>query len=158
MRVWNNNNMKAMTARMHAVHGKSCQWSQWRPQTTSSIFLYLMFNVIDEQDDVIRQKMAKILDILEHYDEEHYEAMISGVVAIGSNYWMELYPGELPLELAPFPDMSFEDRNAPVVPSDLYIQIRADRADICHAIGVEVYDLLKVHVELVEKNTRLEHC
>lgn len=65
--------------------------------------LYLMFNVIDEQDDVIREKLAKILDVFEHYDEEHYEAMISGVVAIGSNYWMELYPCELPLELAPFP-------------------------------------------------------
>lgn len=113
--------------------------------------LYLMFNVTDEQDDLIREKLAKILNIFNHYDEEHYEAMISGVVAIGSNYWMELYPGELPLELAPFPDMSCEDRSAPVVPSDLFIQIRADRADICHAIGVEVYELLKMHVELVEQ-------
>ncbi|MBE1300050.1 MAG: Dyp-type peroxidase [Alteromonadaceae bacterium] len=113
--------------------------------------LYLMFNVIDEQDDIIRSKLAQILNIFEHYDEEHYEAMISGVVAVGTNYWMELYPGGIPKELAPFPDMHCDDRHAPVVPSDLFIQIRADRADICHAIGVDVYELLKGHVELLEQ-------
>lgn len=113
--------------------------------------LFLMLNVIDEDDRTIRQKLAQILGIFNHYDEEHYEAMISGVIAVGSNYWMELYPGSIPLELAPFPDMHCEDRHAPVVPSDLYIQIRADRADIVHAIGIEVYDLLRPHVELLEQ-------
>ncbi len=113
--------------------------------------LFLMFNVIDEDDAVIRDKLAQILNIFEHYDEEHYEAMVSGVIAVGTNYWMELYPGGLPKELAPFPDMHSEDRHAPVVPSDLFIQIRADRADICHAAGVDVYELLKGHVELLEQ-------
>lgn len=112
---------------------------------------YLMFNVVDDDNQVIRAKLARILDLFEHYDNEHYEAMVSGVVAIGNNYWLELYPGLLPLELAPFPDMQCEDRCAPVVPCDLFIQIRADRADICHAIGIEVYELLKLHVELIEQ-------
>lgn len=112
---------------------------------------YLLFNVIDDDSQVIRAKLARLLDTFEHYDNEHYEAMVSGVIAIGSSYWMELYPGLLPMELAPFPDMSCEDRHAPVVPCDLFIQIRADRADICHAIGVEVYELLSSHVELIEQ-------
>lgn len=112
---------------------------------------YLLFNVIDEDDQVIRAKLARILDLFEHYDDEHYEGMVSGLVAVGSNYWMELYPGLLPVELAPFPDMHCEDRIAPVVPCDLFIQIRADRADICYAIGVEVYDLLRPHIELIEQ-------
>lgn len=112
---------------------------------------YLMFNVVDDDDQVIRAKLAHILDVLEHYDEEHYEAMVSGVVAVGSNYWMELYPGQVPKELAPFPDMQCDDRNAPVVPCDLFIQIRADRADICYAIGVEIFELLKPHIELIEQ-------
>lgn len=47
--------------------------------------------------------------------------------------------------------MHCEDRHAPVVPYDLFIQVRADRADICHAMGVSVYELLKPHVELVEQ-------
>ncbi|MFT4993676.1 MAG: putative iron-dependent peroxidase [Paraglaciecola sp.] len=113
--------------------------------------LFLMFNVIDEDEQVIRVKLARILDLCTHFDEEHYEAMVSGVVAIGSSYWMELYPGLIPQELAPFPDMQCEDRSAPVAPCDLFIQIRADRADICHAIGIEIFALLKPHVELIEE-------
>lgn len=112
---------------------------------------YLLFNVIDDDDQAIRAKLAHILNIFEHYDNEHYEAMVSGVIAIGTNYWMEIYPGLLPLELAPFPDMQCEDRNAPVVPCDVFIQIRADRADICYAIALDVFALLKGHVELVEQ-------
>ncbi|WJG09982.1 Dyp-type peroxidase [Aliiglaciecola sp. LCG003] len=112
---------------------------------------YLMFNVIDDDAQVIRAKLAHILNVFEHYDEEHYEAMVSGVIAIGSSYWSELYPGLLPLELAPFPDMQCEDRNAPVTPCDIFIQIRADRADVCFAIGCEVCELLKGHVELFEE-------
>ncbi|UAA38455.1 Dyp-type peroxidase [Paraneptunicella aestuarii] len=113
--------------------------------------LYLMFNVHEDHDEEVRRILAQILNIFDHYDDEHYEAMVSGVIAIGSNYWMELYPGFLPAELAPFPDMHCEDRHAPVVPCDLFIQMRADRADICHAMGTAVYDALKPHVELVEQ-------
>ncbi|GGO64272.1 Dyp-type peroxidase [Bowmanella pacifica] len=113
--------------------------------------LYLLFNVTDDDTTLIRRKLAKILDIFEHYDEEHYEAMVSGIVAVGSSYWMDLYPGLIPMELAPFPDLACEDRQAPVVPCDLFIQIRADRADICHAVGVEVYELLRDQAELVEQ-------
>lgn len=112
---------------------------------------YLMFNVLDEDDQAIRAKLARVLDIFDHFDAEHYEAMVSGVIAIGSSYWMELYPGLLPEELAPFPDMQQGDRIAPAVPCDVFIQIRADRADICHAIGVEVHELLRPHIELIEQ-------
>lgn len=112
---------------------------------------YLLFNVVEGSDAEIRNKLARVLDVFEYFDNEYYEAMVSGVVAVGSNYWMELYPGLIPVELAPFPDMSCEDRHAPVVPCDLFIQIRADRADICHQIGVTVYELLDEHVELIEQ-------
>ncbi len=112
---------------------------------------YLMFNVIDDDPQVIRVKLAHILDILDHYDEEHYEAMVSGVIAIGASYWEELYPGAKPAELTPFPDMQCEDRNAPVTPCDIFVQIRADRADVCYAIGAEICEVLKLHVELFEE-------
>lgn len=113
--------------------------------------LYLMFNVHEGHDDNIRPILGEILNIFEKFDHEYYEAVVSGIVAIGSNYWMELYPGMLPAELAPFPDMRHEDRCAPAVPSDLFIQIRADRCDICYAIGMAVHDLLRPHVELLEQ-------
>lgn len=113
--------------------------------------LFLMFNVEEGKEAIIREKLAVMLEIFEHYDEEHYEGMVSGVIAVGSNYWMELFPGVLPKQLAPFPDFSEYDRSAPVVPFDLFVQIRADRADICHAIGIEVCALLESDVELVEQ-------
>ncbi|MCC2617407.1 Dyp-type peroxidase [Aestuariibacter halophilus] len=111
---------------------------------------YVLLNVIDDDDQAIRMKLARILDVFEHYDNEHYEAMVSGVIGVGSNYWMEIYPGLLPMELAPFPDMQCGERIAPAVPCDLYIQIRADRADICYAIAMEVFNLLREHIELIE--------
>lgn len=113
--------------------------------------LYLLFNVIDEDSARLRKKLAQLLNIFEYYDEEHYEAMVSGMVAVGSNYWLELYPGLIPVELAPFPDLHCEDRHAPAEPSDLFVLIRADRADICHLMGMEVCELLREQTELVEQ-------
>ncbi|MDU0352897.1 Dyp-type peroxidase [Paraglaciecola aquimarina] len=113
--------------------------------------LYLTFTVVDDEVQAMRGKLAHVLDLFNHYDEEYYEAMVSGVIAIGTDYWYELYPRSIPQELAPFPDMHCEDRGAPITPGDLFIQIKADRADICHAIGAEVIQLLKPHVDLYEE-------
>ena len=96
---------------------------------------YLLFNVIDDDSQAVRAKLGRALEVLDYFDNEHYEAMVSGVIAVGSNYWSELYPGPIPVELTPFPDMQSEDRVAPSTPCDLFIQIRADRIDICYAIG-----------------------
>jgi putative iron-dependent peroxidase len=112
---------------------------------------YLLFNVVDDDFPAMREKLSRLLDLFEHFDDEHYEAMVSGVIAIGTSFWTEIYPHSSPQELAGFPDMQSDDRCAPVLPCDLFIQIRADRLDICHAVGIEVLDLLRVHVELVEQ-------
>ncbi|MAI63299.1 MAG: peroxidase [Alteromonas sp.] len=112
---------------------------------------YLMLNVVDDDSEAVRAKLARVLDIFEHFENEHYEAMVTGVIAVGTSYWADVYPGLIPVELAPFPDMQCEDRSAPTTPCDLFIQIRADRLDICHAVGIEVMDLLRIHVELVEQ-------
>jgi len=113
--------------------------------------LYLLFNVVDDDFSSIRLKLAKLLDIFDHFDEEHYEAMVSGVIGIGSAFWDELYPHTKPAYLGAFPDMQSEDRCAPVLQSDVYVQIRADRLDICQAIGMEVMQTLKLHTELIEQ-------
>ena len=111
--------------------------------------LYLLFNVNDD-DQAMPAKLARIVDLFSRYDDEYYEAMVSGVVAIGSSYWHDIYPGPIPVELAPFPDMQCDDRSAPVAPCDLFIQIRADRADVCHALGMEIFSLLGPHADLIE--------
>ncbi len=113
--------------------------------------VFLMLNVVEDDDATMRRKLADILALFDYYDSEHYEAMVSGVIAIGSGYWLELYPGLLPIELSPFPDMHCDDRHAPATPADLFIQVRADRADICHAMATDIFDLLQEQVELVEQ-------
>ncbi|GGF61576.1 Dyp-type peroxidase [Alteromonas lipolytica] len=112
---------------------------------------YLLLNVIDDDPQAVRAKLGRVLEVIDYYDNEHYEAMVSGVIAVGSHYWSEVYPGAIPVELTPFPDMQSEDRVAPSTPCDLFIQIRADRIDICYAMGLEIMELLRIHVELVEQ-------
>ncbi|MBT0586122.1 Dyp-type peroxidase [Alteromonas oceanisediminis] len=111
---------------------------------------YLLLNVVDDDTQAIREKLARTLALFDHYDEEHYEAMVTGVIAVGTQYWPELYPEAIPLHLYPFPDMQCEDRCAPATPCDLFIQIRADRQDICYALGLAIMDLFRLHVELVD--------
>ena len=43
---------------------------------------YILLNVIDEDTHAIRAKLARTLELFEHYDNEHYEAMVTGVVAV----------------------------------------------------------------------------
>lgn len=118
---------------------------------------YILLNVIDEDTHAIRAKLARTLELFEHYDNEHYEAMVTGVVAVGVQYWPEVYPEAYPNELTPFPDMQCEDRCAPSTPCDLFIQIRADRQDICFALGFEIMDLFRMHAELVEQITAFRY-
>jgi putative iron-dependent peroxidase len=113
--------------------------------------LFLTFTVVDDDPQAMRVKLAQILELFNHFDDEYYEAMVSGIIAIGTNYWYELYPDIIPRELAPFPDIHCEDRNAPNSPGDLLIIVKADRMDICHAIGVQVIELLQPQVDLFEE-------
>ena len=112
---------------------------------------YLLLNVLDDDAQAVRAKLARIVEVFDYYEHEYYEAMATGLIAVGTSYWPELYPGLLPLELAPFPDIAHEDRCAPALPYDMFIQIRADRLDICHTIAMEVMELLRPHVELIEQ-------
>jgi putative iron-dependent peroxidase len=112
---------------------------------------YLMLNVIDDDTQAIRDKLARTLNLFDHYDNEHYEAMVTGIVAVGVQYWPELYPEAYPKCLTPFPDIQVEDRCAPSTPCDLFIQIRADRQDICYALGLAIMNLFRLHVELVDQ-------
>jgi putative iron-dependent peroxidase len=113
--------------------------------------LYLMFNALDDVESQIRAKLAELIGVFGRYDSQYSEAMTTGMVAVGVNYWENLYPQGRPFLLQPFPVFQQEDRAAPVIPYDLFIQIRADRFDVCHMIGREVCDLLEGLVELVEQ-------
>ena len=112
---------------------------------------YLLFNALDDKNAFIRQALSRLPALFDDYADRFSEANLSGVIAIGANYWDEFCPQARPKQLASFPAMSCEDRVAPGGSYDLYIEIRSDRADVNHIVSDKVCHLLGDSVELVEQ-------
>ncbi|PCI62379.1 MAG: peroxidase [Gammaproteobacteria bacterium] len=112
---------------------------------------YLLFNALDDKNSFIRQALSRLPALLDDYADQYSEANLSGVIAIGANYWDEFCPEGKPKHLAPFPAITCDDRIAPASSYDLYIEIRSDRADVNYIVSDKVCQLLGDSVELVEQ-------
>ena len=112
---------------------------------------YLLFNVVDDDNSYLRQALSRMPELFDNYADRFSESNLTGVIAIGSNYWDELSPEARPSELKPFPSMNNDDRIAPSTSFDLYIEIRSDRADVNHIVSTKVCELLGSSVELIEQ-------
>lgn len=117
----------------------------------------LFLNVIDDDIAAIRTKLAQCLELFEDYEREYYEAMVTGLVAVGQGFWLDCYGYPMPSELHAFPDLQVEDRSAPSSPVDLLLIIRADRLDTCYELAKQLYDLFGQQVELVDQVTTLRY-
>ncbi|WP_169337031.1 Dyp-type peroxidase [Algicola sagamiensis] len=113
--------------------------------------VYLLFNAVDGQEGLLRQKLAQFPALVEEVSDQFSESMLSSMIAIGANYWDILYPNARPPELAPFPVLESAGRSMPAVPYDIFIQIRSDRYDVNHLFGRRICQLLGQDVELVEQ-------
>lgn len=112
---------------------------------------YLFFNALDDKTNYLRQALARIPKLIEVYADQFSEANLCGVVAIGANFWDELYPLARPKQLAPFPAIQGADVFAPATNVDLYIEIRSDRQDVNHIVTSKICELLADSVELIEQ-------
>lgn len=112
---------------------------------------YLLFNALEDKDNYLRQALTRLPALFAHYADQFSESNLTGVVGIGANYWDEFYPQARPKQLKPFVAMQNEDRVAPSVSYDLYIEIRSDRGDVNHIVSSKVCELLADSVELVEQ-------
>ncbi|MFT5161687.1 MAG: putative iron-dependent peroxidase [Alteromonadaceae bacterium] len=113
--------------------------------------LYLLFNANDDREGFIRQVLAKLPGLFDELGERFSEAMLCGLVAIGTSYWDVLYPNGRPALLKPFPAIQSEGYSMPGIPYDILIQIRSDRADVNHLMGLQVIAMFANAVELVEQ-------
>lgn len=113
--------------------------------------LYLLFDCNEGNEAAIRSHLAEISTYLDEASEQYCEVAFSGFIAIGANYWSQLYGDAAPALLRPFPSISSDDRHAPAIPYDLFIHIRCDRADINHLIGHEICLMLEDLTNLVEQ-------
>ena len=112
---------------------------------------YLLFNVLDDKNAFIRAALSRLPALFEDYADQFSEANLTGVIAIGANYWDEFYPKARPALLKAFPAMHNDDTMAPSSNVDIYIEIRSDRADVNHIVSAKVCQLLADSVELIEQ-------
>ena len=112
---------------------------------------YLLFNVLDDKNAYVREALSRLPALFDKYADRFSESNLTGVIAIGANYWDEFYPQARPKYLAPFSSMECDDRIAPSTNYDIYIEIRSDRADVNHIVGTKVCDLLADSVELIDQ-------
>lgn len=111
---------------------------------------YLFFNALEGHERVLRHKLARLPQLFDRLATHFSEALLTSVVAIGSNYWDMLYPDARPAGLGPFPELPTEDIDLAPVPLDLLIQIRSDRLDVNFIASQQVLQLLQGHAELQE--------
>ncbi|NRA60371.1 MAG: Dyp-type peroxidase [Psychrobium sp.] len=112
---------------------------------------YLLFNCTEGAEQVLRGQLADISHYIEEMTETYSDIALTGFIAIGANYWDLLYPKNRPVLLRPFPSMRHEDRHAPAMPYDLFIQIRSDRLDITYMVSHEICLMLQDLATLVEE-------
>ena len=112
---------------------------------------YLLFNALEGQEAILRQKLARVPLLLERLAEHFSEAQLTGVVAIGANYWDNLYPGARPQGLQAFPFAGNDNLALAEVWADLLIVVRSDRLDVNYIACQQICQLLKPHVDLLEQ-------
>src|SRR5690606_40895521 len=114
----------------------------------------ILLNVMTDDVEVMQRKIARIPQLLDGLEQRFSEAMLNGLVAIGSDYWDVLYPEVRPLQLSGFPDCSDGDRQTPRESADLLMSIRSDRFDVNFLAARTLLEWLGHDVE-DRKSTRL---
>ncbi|MBU1307942.1 MAG: Dyp-type peroxidase [Gammaproteobacteria bacterium] len=112
---------------------------------------YLLLNAHEGHERLLRSKLARLPLLFDRLAEHFSEAQLSGVVAIGSNYWDLLYPGARPVGLSMLPELSAADIELAAVPVDILIQIRSDRLDVNIISCQQVLQMLDSHVEIQDQ-------
>ncbi|WP_372870279.1 Dyp-type peroxidase [Shewanella sp.] len=113
--------------------------------------VYLMFNAADGVEASLRASLASVAQYLYDLTDQYADSAFNGFVAVGANYWDNLFAGSRPSLLKPFPAMHNDNRDAPAIEYDLFVHLRCDRLDILHLVANEVDQMLEEQVELIEE-------
>ncbi|WP_299801789.1 Dyp-type peroxidase [uncultured Shewanella sp.] len=113
--------------------------------------VYLMFNANESVESDMRPCVANVAQYIYELADQYSDSAFNGFVAVGANYWDTLYPNARPSQLKPFPAMNRDNRDAPAIEYDLFVQLRCDRFDILHLVANEVCQMFEGLVELVDE-------
>ncbi|MBY4679030.1 Dyp-type peroxidase [Marinobacterium arenosum] len=119
----------------------------------SSDAIFLTFNQTDVDQAVVtvRKVLAGIPALQQRYNDNHPEAGVHIVVAVGSGYWNRLCGDPQPKQLRPFPALEQGLRVAPATPVDLLFHIRSDRHDLNFELAWQIRSQLADAAQLVEE-------
>ncbi len=113
--------------------------------------IYLMLNANENVESQLRPCVANVAQYLYELADKYVDSAFSGFIAIGANYWENLYGDLRPEQLKPFPAIHEGNREAPALEYDLFVHIRSDRFDILHLVANEVDQMFDGLAELVEE-------
>lgn len=113
--------------------------------------VYLMFNANDGVESSLRASLASVAQYVYDLTDQYADSAFNGFVAVGANYWDNLFAGGRPAQLKPFPAMHEGNRDAPAIEYDIFVHLRCDRLDILHLVANEVNQMLEDLVELIEE-------
>jgi putative iron-dependent peroxidase len=108
------------------------------PLTRAALFLVVSIDPGGESR--VRDVLPELAGLQRAVGFRAAEATLSCVTAIGSDAWDRLFAGPRPAELHPFRELTGPVHRAVATPGDLLFHIRAQRPDLCFALGSEIMD------------------
>ncbi|MFG1705386.1 Dyp-type peroxidase [Nonomuraea sp. M3C6] len=111
------------------------------PLTRSALFLVVTIDPGGESR--VRALLSELSGLQRAVGFREQEGRLSCVAGIGSQAWDRLFAGPRPAELHPFRELAGPVHRAVATPGDLLFHIRAQRTDLCFALGVEIMDRVR---------------
>ena len=115
--------------------------------------LFITFNINPSTDAIanLKHMLSGVPATEASFRGRYPEADLHITVAIGSEFWDRLSPGEKPSELAAFPALKDQTLYAPHTPVDLLLHIRSERHDLNYKAAVLLQSRLASSVALIEE-------
>ncbi|GGM47850.1 Dyp-type peroxidase [Dactylosporangium sucinum] len=111
------------------------------PLTRTALFLVVTIDPGGEPR--ARALLAELAGLQRAVGFRSQEGRLSCVAGIGSDAWDRLFAGPRPAGLHPFRELAGPVHRAVGTPGDLLFHIRAQRPDLCFALGTEIMHRLR---------------
>ncbi|MER6943977.1 Dyp-type peroxidase [Nonomuraea sp. NPDC000554] len=111
------------------------------PLTRAALFLVVTIDPGGEYR--VRDLLSELSGIQRAVGFRAQEGRLSCVTGIGSQAWDRLFAGPRPAELHPFRELTGPVHRALATSGDLLFHIRAQRPDLCFALGAEIMDRVR---------------
>ncbi|GAA2396095.1 Dyp-type peroxidase [Dactylosporangium salmoneum] len=111
------------------------------PLTRAALFLVATIDAGGEPR--VRDLLADLAGLQRAVGFRDQDGRLSCVAGIGSDAWDRLFAGPRPAGLRPFRELTGPVHTAVATPGDLLFHVRAQRPDLCFALGAEIMDRLR---------------